>query len=742
MKKRKAWIWLILAALMLSLLGCGTQPDPGAAPEFQMPQILSTVSVGEGKPGQTLYASTEEFFLYIDETAATFCVTDTAGNRWSSVPEGTPNEAANDELLGLIQVHYADKMGNTYELNSMTHSVRTGKAKIMGIENGARIEFSFPEYGFLVPVHITLCATGVEISVINAQIQETNDLFQMISVDVAPYFHAAPDTEEGYILLPDGSGTLLDWHQVVDPSVEYKQYVYGRDASIVMTERSAAQQTVRLPVFGILWGDTACTAILTEGASRATLNATAAGKRNAYSNAYAEFIYRDSALVKIEKKNQTVTIIESSHTTVPTQTVRYCLMSGDSLSYVDMANAYRDYLLTEGGVTPTAGERKAPLVLELYGGVMKQQFVMGFPVEQVVPLTTFADAATIVSRLKDGGVDNILIQYTQWQKDATGAPIQTHLPVEGNLGGKRDLEKLLAMQSEGLGVYLDVNVNRMASSAWGYSTKSDAASSVRRDPAMQYFYAPNTGMADVSTPIFHLKVPKMVSTAKKIAESAEKYPVSGLSTTYLGDLLYSDFSKNAITRDVSEGVWQDSLNILQSATGSLLVSGGNAYALPYADLILDAPMTDSALLLTARAVPFYQIALHGVVDLSVTALNEERDVTEAFLKAVETGSCLKWRWIARNEDELVETDYNGIISARYENWIDTAVDQYRQAESLLSRVADQTVVSHELLTEDGDLVRIVWSDGTEVLVNYGDSEAVAGGVSVPARSFAVKEGVQ
>ena len=740
MKNRKAWIWLILAALMLSLWGCGNQPEPGKHPEFQMPKVLSTVSVKDGAPGQTLYASTEAFSLYIDETAATFSVTDTAGNRWSSVPEGIVNEAANDELLGLIQVHYADKMGNTYELSSMTHSVRTGKTKIMRIENGARIEFSFPDYGFVVPIHITLCRTGVEITVITAQIEETNDLFQLISVDAAPYFHAAPDTEEGYILLPDGSGTLLDWHQVTDPSVEYKQYVYGRDASIVMTEQAAQQQTVRLPVFGILWGDTACTAILTEGASRATLNATAAGKRSNFSNAYAEFIYRDSALVKIEKKNQTVTVIESSHTTIPTQTVRYCLMSGKDLSYVDMAAAYRDYLLNEGGITPSAGTKASPLVIELWGGVMKQQFVMGFPVEQVVPLTTFDDAAGILSQLKDGGVDNILLNYTQWQKDATGAPIQTDLPAENNLGGKRDLANLLALRSDTLSIYLDVNVNRMAASAWGYNMKNDSASSVRRDPAMQYFYAPNTGKADVSSPIFHLKVPKITTTAEKIAESAGKYSVSGLSTTYLGDLLYSDFSKNAITRDISESIWQDSLCILESATGSLLVAGGNAYALPYADLILDAPMTDSGLLLTARAVPFYQIALHGVVDLSVTALNEAQDVQRAFLKAVETGSYLKWRWIARNEDELVETDYNSIISARYENWIDTAIDQYKQAESLLTRVADQTVVSHEILTANGDLVRVVWSDGTEVLVNYGSSDATVGGRTVPAQGFAVKEG--
>ena len=112
----------------------------------------------------------------------------------------------------------------------------------------------------------------------------------------------------------------------------------------------------------------------------------------------------------------------------------------------------------------------------------------------------------------------------------------------------------------------------------------------------------------------------------------------------------------------------------------------------------------------------------------------------AFLKAVETGSYLKWRWIARNEDELVETDYNSIISARYENWIDTAIDQYKQAESLLTRVADQTVVSHEILTASGDLVRVVWSDGTEVLVNYGSSDATVGVRTVPAQSFAVKEG--
>ena len=201
MKKRRAFIWLVLAGLVLSLVGCGAPAGGGEDMSFQTPQILSSVSASQGAAGETLYAEAENFSLYIDEQKAAFAVTDEAGHRWSSIPAGTPDDPSADELLGLVQVHYADQMGNTYELNSMTHSVRKGAAQVMRIENGARIEFSFPEQGLKVPVHITLCRGGVEISVIMAQIEETNPLFRMISVDVAPYFHAAESTTDAAALL-------------------------------------------------------------------------------------------------------------------------------------------------------------------------------------------------------------------------------------------------------------------------------------------------------------------------------------------------------------------------------------------------------------------------------------------------------------------------------------------------------------------------------------------------------------
>lgn len=741
----KKFIWLALAAvLVLNLSACSVPVSYLDEMEpYTPPQILSTVTAGSAGAGEKCYAEHNGLSLYVNEANATFSVVDSAGNCFRSSPEGAAETMTPDELIGLLQVHFADQMGNTYELNSLTNSVAMGDARVCGIPGGVRFEFTFTEYGFVVPVHVTLCDSGVECSVITGEIRENNPLFKLTSVDVAPYFHAAHETAEGYILLPDGAGALLDWKRVTDPSVEYRQYIYGKDAAIVQMTKNAEAEAIRLPVFGMLQGNTAVTAIVTKGASRTALNATAAGKRNAYSNVYAEFIYRETAMVKVEKKNQTVTVVEDSHTTVPVQAVRFCLTSGDNLSYVDMAETYRQYLLTEEGIVPTAGKNGAPMVVEFTGGVMKQQFVMGFPVEQVVPLATFQDAQSILAQLKLAGVDKILVNYTQWQKDATGAGIQTQVNPESNLGGTGDLKKLAEFcAQEGISIFLDANTNRMMASSFGYDKKNDAASSVRRDPAMQYPYSLMNGEANVSKPSFLLAVSRLPETAKKLAESAGNYGISGLSSTFLGDTLYSDFCKEAVTRDHAELFWADAMNSLSQAKGSFVIYGGNAYALPNSDLIMDAPMEDSGFLLCCESVPFYHIALHGVVDLTTPSINRQTDPTRAFLQGIETGSCLKWSWIARNEDELVETQHNDLISCRYENWLPLAASQHLRAAALLEKVASSTVVDHERLPNYEQVVRVLWSDGTEVYVNYGDTDVQVDGLTVAATDFAVKEVAQ
>lgn len=758
MKQSKTFKWLALCVLA-AMLFTGCAPVTGYTDQmtYQKAKILSTINVADAAAKEdALYAQNDDFSLYVNEKMATFYVVDKNGNRWDSVPAINPEDYANNALVfsnlqSLVQVHYNDMMNNTSQARSYSDSVMRGTTDVMRIPNGVRFEFEFQGGGVMIPIQVTLQDRGVDISLINAEIEETGTVYTLTSVDVAPYFGAPHKSDEGYIVLPDGSGALVDWNKAADTGVKYRQSVYGRDNAIIVNDITAAAQPIRLPVFGSqfkraeLEGDNVRTtgslgfaAYVTEGASRAMINAACASGTAPYSSVFAEFVYRETAMVKVEKKGTTVRVVETSHTQIPVQNVRYDLLADTELDYVDIANAYRGYLLRDRGIQSKTGS-SAPLVIDLFGGVMKQQFVMGFPVDQVVSLTSFEDAQTIVKKLKEAGVDDIIINYTEWQKDATGSAIQTAVKPEGNLGGNKGLKELIALcKQENVGIYLNMNTHRMVESSFGYNTSYDSAASVRRDPAMQYYYKVNTGTADVLNPSFCLVPHKVLDVAGKLSASAKKYDLTGVSSDFLGASIYSDFAKNATTRDHTQFYWNDTLKTLAGTTGKLILAGGNDYALDYASFITDAPVTNSGFLLECEAIPLYQIVVHGIVPISTGNINEATDTRQAFLYAVETGSCLKWNWTAANQDELVETNFNTIISSHYENWLDMAVAQYKEANALLKKLANCSITAHQKLTQD--LVRVTWSDGTVVYVNYGAEAVSVDGVEVPAQNFAVKGG--
>ena len=52
--------------------------------------------------------------------------------------------------------------------------------------------------------------------------------------------------------------------------------------------------------------------------------------------------------------------------------------------------------------------------------------------------------------------------------------------------------------------------------------------------------------------------------------------------------------------------------------GSILADQANAYALPYADHIINVPLSSSKFDIFDAEIPFYQIVMHGVVPYSTT----------------------------------------------------------------------------------------------------------------------------
>ena len=60
----------------------------------------------------------------------------------------------------------------------------------------------------------------------------------------------------------------------------------------------------------------------------------------------------------------------------------------------------------------------------------------------------------------------------------------------------------------------------------------------------------------------------------------------------------------------------------------MLITGGNAYALPYADQIVNVPMESSHFNIVDETVPFYQMVIHGSIDYAGSPINlhDEQDM--------------------------------------------------------------------------------------------------------------------
>lgn len=79
------------------------------------------------------------------------------------------------------------------------------------------------------------------------------------------HFGAALKGSDGYLLLPDGSGSLLYFDNGKDTLAAYSVPVYGRDKALYMEENPYNADGVNLPVFGLKNGASAFLAVIEKG---------------------------------------------------------------------------------------------------------------------------------------------------------------------------------------------------------------------------------------------------------------------------------------------------------------------------------------------------------------------------------------------------------------------------------------------------------------------------------------------
>lgn len=611
---------------------------------------------------------------------------------------------------------------------------------------GSGVEGLIP-ISFEIPLEYRLNGDAVDVSIPLSEVKE-NGGGSIFRIQMLRYFGAAGTEEEGYMLVPNGSGSLINFNNGKTGTSPYSEYVYGLDPlSAEYTVRENTTDT-KLALYGIFRKDSAVFATIEGGASYALLSAYVSGKVNEYNFVYPTFVVRGNdklSMFGTTGNEADIPIVETNHYDA-NLTVKYTMLTEENADYSSAANYYRDRLVREGKLTAeeTTGD-DLKFYYDVLGGVGMTKFFLGTQYQGMYPMTTFEEAENIYTDLYDSGITKQVMNFQGWMNRGYYHDVANKIKIPHALGGKSDLEALSSrMTADGNTFYADVAFQKVTFISKRYSYGNETS---------RYYgagYVAEFGLVNPATlrqtsglgyeeNHYYLISPKFLhrytdAFVKKIG----KYDIGGISLRDLGNELHSDKKRtHIIDREAALDVVTAALGDMKNTGKNILLNAGNDYAFGYADDMINVPLSSNDYYIIDETVPFYEMLIHGYIDYagSVINLSDTYEKSDIVLNLVENGAAPHFMFSWKNSSDIKTTALNRFYSTSYENWKDDAVAIYNEVNGALKYVTGAAMIKHETL--DSGVKAVTYSNGVVIYINTGNSDKTVNGVTVPAKGYLV-----
>lgn len=584
------------------------------------------------------------------------------------------------------------------------------------------------EAGFNITVEYRLTDSGLTVTVPNDKIEMYND-FLLLDLTLNKYFGSPEADETGYFLLPDGSGSVMNFRNGKGNGHPYTSRVYGTGYALSPSEKTSDYLYSSLPVFGIKRGSSAVFAEITSGDGTAQIIAYT-GDDSEAPYASAAFIMRETyTSVLSSGKKESTTVVQKQRASCDFQ-ISYSFLSGDKADYNGMAELYRERLF--GGREKSAG---ALLTVDYIGMIKKQAQKLGISYNKKVVMTDFDDVYTLTSSLCDEGLTNIAVRLTGWFGGGVAHTSISGIKAEKSLGGEKGFLNLAQkLREKEITFYPDADIQ--------YTVSKDSSTAIR-------MINKSVGKTCVFNPASFAKeseqIARLVNNSATVAkecdsllEYANKNKLSALSVRSIGSDLNADFNEsNPCTQDKAVNAMSGIAEKL-SANADIMTNGANAYVLPYIKAAAEIPLGSNGYDITDYSVPFLQQVTHGYVSLFGEALNLSGDPNDIILRSARTGTGLYLRLSAKNADGIIDSDYEKLYSTDYNSVINAVGDKLKRYQSELSCTLGEVICSFEYIA-DG-VSQTVYENGVRVIVNTGDSAYSFGEITVGSKDYTVVRG--
>lgn len=563
-----------------------------------------------------------------------------------------------------------------------------------------------------------------------------------------PYFltsDAGIDQEEGYMLLPSGSGALIYLDSTKIRESRFYGSFYGGDHLIGANVYSGVDTALSMPVFGMKNAASTIFAVIEEGAEVATLDAFVSGQDNLepFSKLRLTFDIQSQQRIASGAKNTSGEFVlykASDDVYDDNITIRYFWL-GEDAGYVEMADCYAGYLEERGVLAKGGAEDNASFYMELLGSTDKTKYMLGIPYEGTQVLTSFSQAEEILRDMTEAGVGNIKLIYSGMVNGGMNQrSMNSGVKLVSGMGGKSGFKKLKSY-AESVGAQIFPNLQLQTAYRKTKLTKEMVAWNIVNQRAQIYTFDPvgNEVEADTSFPLYIVSPNYMDTYLSKVKKSYSKN--IGLDTMASGDL-YTFIPTNYQDTHASLSTGEALMKVAVGAFAEdmkLMLANPASDAWAYSAYLTDIPTDSNDMKILDASVPFIQLVLDGYKTYSAESLNKEStDVYVHFMRAIESRSLPKFTFMYEDSSLLSGTQQENFFAVDYSYWKDKIGAYYEEYNTFYDRVRGAQITGHELYERNDKLRVVTYSNGVKIYFNYSDLEEQIDGVTVPAFSYVIK----
>jgi hypothetical protein len=586
---------------------------------------------------------------------------------------------------------------------------------------------SIPAY-FSIPLCYRLQGNDLLVSVDLKDIQGTEG-YRLTRVEFLKCFGATRAEQDGYVFMPDGSGSIIENDIDANSMDNILIPFYGEELTKMMYSGTMGVSRSPFPVFGVKGGDQSLFAVVENGAAIGGMGAQAHSSYMPYNIAYPWVTVNIIDTFGFEG------VAYAYYNVLPDvdYTVRYHFLSGEDADYSGMARYYRQYLEQKGALTRRESSKQDTLLLdiELLGSIKKTVNYVGFPIDTHYPVTTFEQAGEIVELLHQGGIPSVDVVYSgianggMEQKALNKVKFQKEL---GGIKGFQELESSLASQNDT--VYAGLEPMRIWEKGYGIGDTEDVCKLITKVSAQIGNSNRDSSYSWWINPLRYEEI------TKKFLKEYEKTGSRKIYLSSVGAYLNGNYSeKQGMTRQSAQLLTQDMISEIAGKGYQIKLDMGNDYLLQYADSLINVPTSSSHQRVESYSVPFVGMVLKGYIPFSGYSINQSANSATALLEAIESGAGLNYLLVYDSQLNLQDTNFESLFSANYQIHLQDIIDNWTRLNAQMGDLQNVRIQRHQQVAEDVKCV--TYEDGTKIYVNYSKNAYQTEDGTVEALSWLV-----